>query len=158
VGMYAAFARLNYKPWFALAEFVDNSIQSFLRHREALAAAGHVGPLTIDVNIDDNEIVVTDRAGGIAWQDFPRAFSAAAPPDDPSGLSEFGLGMKAAACWFSRKWSVRTSALGEDVERSVSFDIPRISRDGQEKLPVEHRASRESDHFTVITMTDLRVR
>lgn len=158
VGMYSAFARLNYKPWFALAEFVDNSIQSFIRHRDTLVAAGHDGPLTIDVNIDDNEITVTDRAGGIAWGDFPRAFSPAAPPDDPSGLSEFGLGMKAAACWFSRKWSVRTSALGESVERSIQFDIPRISREGQETLPIEIRASRESDHFTVVTMTDLRVR
>ncbi len=31
-GMFAAFARLNYKPWFALAELVDNAVQSFLAH------------------------------------------------------------------------------------------------------------------------------
>lgn len=158
VGMYAAFARLNYKPWFALAEFVDNSIQSFLRHREALVASGHDGPLVIDVNIDDNEISVTDRAGGIAWSDFPRAFSPAAPPDDATGLSEFGLGMKAAACWFSKRWSVRTSALGEPLERTVTFDVPQISREGLETLPIESRTARDSDHFTVVTMTDLRVR
>jgi hypothetical protein len=157
VGMYAAFARLNYKPWFALAEFVDNSIQSFLQHRDALVAAGHDGPLVIDVNLDDNEISITDRAGGIAWRDFPRAFSPAAPPDDASGLSEFGLGMKAAACWFSRRWSVRTSALGEPAEYMVTFDIPAISRDGVENLPIETRTARESDHYTVVTMTDLRV-
>jgi hypothetical protein len=157
VGMYSAFARLNYKPWFALAEFVDNSIQSFLSRRSALVEAGHDGPLVIDINLDDNEITVTDRAGGIAWRDFPRAFSPAAPPDDPSGLSEFGLGMKAAACWFSRRWSVRTSALGEAVERTVAFDIPAISRDGLEELPIETRPARESDHYTVVTMRDLRV-
>jgi Histidine kinase-, DNA gyrase B-, and HSP90-like ATPase len=157
VGMYAAFARLNYKPWFALAEFVDNSIQSFLRLRTTLVAAGHDGPLVIDVNLDDNEISVTDRAGGIAWNDFPRAFSPAAPPDDASGLSEFGLGMKAAACWFARRWSVRTSALGEAIERTVTFDIPTISRDGLENLPIETRPARDSDHFTVVTMNDLRV-
>jgi hypothetical protein len=157
VGMYTAFARLNYKPWFALAEFVDNSIQSFLTHRAALVEAGHNGPLVIDISIDDNEIVITDRAGGIAWREFPRAFSPAAPPDDPSGLSEFGLGMKAAACWFARRWSVRTSALGEAVERSVMFDIPTISRDGLENLPIETRPARNTDHYTVVTMTDLRV-
>jgi len=158
VGMYAAFARLNYKPWFALAEFVDNAIQSFLHHRAVLAAAGHEGPLVIDVTIDEHEISITDRAGGIATADFPRAFSPAAPPDDATGLSEFGLGMKAAACWFARQWSVRTSALGESVERTVSFDIPRISREGVENLPIEVRESRASDHFTVVTMGDLRVR
>ena len=158
VGMYSAFARLNYKPWFALAEFVDNSIQSFLRKRDDLVALGHEGPLVIDINIDESEISVTDRAGGIAWADFPRAFSPAAPPDDTSGLSEFGLGMKAAACWFARRWSVRTSALCENVERTVVFDIPRISRESSETLPIESRSARESDHFTVVTMNDLRVR
>lgn len=158
VGMYAAFARLNYKPWFALAEFIDNSIQSFLTNKNRLAEAGHMGPLVIDVNIDDNEIVITDRAGGIAWADFPRAFSPASPPADATGLSEFGLGMKAAACWFARTWSVRTSALGEPTQRTVTFDIPAISRSGSETLPIETTTARESDHFTVITLSNLRVR
>jgi hypothetical protein len=157
VGMYTAFARLNYKPWFALAEFVDNSVQSFLTNRAALLEGGHDGPLVIDITLDDNEISITDRAGGIAWRDFPRAFSPAAPPDDPTGLSEFGLGMKAAACWFGRRWSVRTSALGEPVERTVTFDIPKIARDGLENLPIESRPARDSDHYTVVSMTDLRV-
>jgi Histidine kinase-, DNA gyrase B-, and HSP90-like ATPase len=158
VGMYAAFARLNYKPWFALAEFIDNSIQSFLSNQQRLAEAGHAGPLVIDVNIDDNEIAITDRAGGIAWADFPRAFSPATPPADASGLSEFGLGMKAAACWFAKKWTVRTSALGEPMQRTVTFDIPSIMRSGTEVLPIEATSARENDHFTVVTLTDLRVR
>ncbi len=157
VGMYSAFARLNYKPWFALAEFIDNSVQSFLQNRDQLVRAGHEGPLVIDVNLDDSELSVTDRAGGIAGKDFPRAFSPASPPDDATGLSEFGLGMKAAACWFSKKWSVRTSALGEGIERTVSFDVPKISKEGLENLPIDTRPSRESDHFTVVTMNDLRV-
>ncbi len=158
VGMYAAFARLNYKPWFALAEFIDNSIQSFLTNQARLADSGHTGPLVIDVNIDDHEISITDRAGGIAWADFPRAFSPASPPADATGLSEFGLGMKAAACWFARTWSVRTSALGEPIQRTVTFDIPAISRSGSETLPIETATARESDHFTVITLSNLRVR
>jgi len=157
VGMYSAFARLNYKPWFALAEFVDNSIQSFLHNRSKLEGDGHQGPLIIDINLDDSELCVTDRAGGIAWSEFPRAFSPAAPPEDATGLSEFGLGMKAAACWFSKRWDVRTSALGEGVERTVTFDVPKISREGLEHLPIESRPSREADHFTVVTMRDLRV-
>jgi hypothetical protein len=158
VGMYAAFARLNYKPWFAIAEFLDNSIQSFLTNRDRLRDGTTDEPLVIDVSIDHSEIRVTDRAGGIALNDFPRAFSPAAPPDDPSGLSEFGLGMKAAACWFARQWSVRTSAIGDPLERTVQFDIPRISKEGIEHIPIETRPARDSDHYTVISMTDLRFR
>ena len=29
MGVYRVFKHLKYKPWFAIAEFIDNSIQSF---------------------------------------------------------------------------------------------------------------------------------
>jgi hypothetical protein len=154
VGMYGAFARLNYKPWFAIAEFVDNSIQSYLSSVRQLSPE----PLLIDVRFDEDEIVITDRAGGIAEADFPRAFSPSQPPPDPVGLSEFGLGMKAAACWFAKQWSVRTSALGESLERTVEFDIPKIIQEGIESLPVTERPAGADDHYTVITLRNLRVR
>ena len=81
-GMYAAFARLNYKPWFALAELVDNAVQSHLANIDRLAAVSGVGPLVVDIVVEDDEISVTDRAAGIALRDFPRAFSPATPPPD----------------------------------------------------------------------------
>ena len=154
VGMYAAFARLNYKAWFAIAEFVDNSVQSFLTHRHHLGA----DPLIVEVHLDDEKIVVTDRAAGIAWADFPRAFSPSQPPPDPSGLSEFGLGMKAAACWFARRWSVRTTAVDDPVERVVHFDVDRVTRENIEHLPVETWPADAHAHYTVVTLGDLRVR
>lgn len=156
-GMFAAFARLNYKPWFALAELVDNAVQSFLSNRERLAAAGSTGPLIVDLQIEPDELSVTDRAAGIRFEDFPRAFSPAAPPSDATGLSEFGLGMKAAACWFAEEWSVRTSALGEGVERTVTFNVPQITSEGLNSLPIEAREARPDDHYTVIRMRKLRV-
>ncbi len=36
VGILSVLRHLNYKPWFAMAEFVDNSLQSFLEHRHTL--------------------------------------------------------------------------------------------------------------------------
>lgn len=154
VGMYSAFARLNYKPWYALAEFVDNAVQSYLA--SGLEAQG--GPLLIDVRLEEDEIVVTDRAAGISPQDFPRAFSPSTPPPDASGLSEFGLGMKAAACWFAREWSVRTSAINDPVERTIEFNIPQITKEGIESLPILERPAPAEQHYTVITMRNLRQR
>jgi hypothetical protein len=156
-GMFAAFARLNYKPWFALAELVDNAVQSFLANREKLTAAGSHGPLVIDIDLDDKELSVKDRAAGIRVEDFPRAFSPATPPSDATGLSEFGLGMKAAACWFANEWSVRTSAIGDDVEREIAFDVPKITTEGLDFLPIESRPSPREAHFTIVTMRKLRV-
>jgi hypothetical protein len=157
VGMYAAFARMRYEPWFALAEFVDNALQSHRANRARLAEAdGGFGPLRIEVRIDSDLIRVTDAAAGIAVADMPRAFAPAMPPPDRSGLSEFGIGMKAAACWFADRWTVRTCALGEGVERTLTFDVPRIVAESTEELLVEERRANTSDHYTVLELTRLR--
>ena len=77
-------------------------------------------------------------------------------PLDASGLSEFGMGMKSAAAWFAPKWSVRTSALGEGVERVVRFDIDRIVRDTIEELEVATRVVPSGQHYTEIVLDEVR--
>lgn len=156
VGMYAAFARLNYKPWYAIAEFVDNALQSFLASRARLAEAGTTR-LRVEVRLEPGLIRVSDNAAGIRLSEMDRAFAPALPPPDRTGLSEFGIGMKAAACWFANRWVVRTSAIGDAVEREVIFDVPEIVERGTEQLAVRQRPARAADHFTVIELTDLRV-
>lgn len=159
VRMYSAFARLNYRPWYALAEFVDNSLQSALSSKEALREAdGADYRLRVDIDINDDAIEIRDNAGGIALSEYDRAFLPAAPPEDSSGLSEFGLGMKAAASWFARHWSVRTTALGDPVERTITFDIPTIVATNCEELNPECREIPAGSHFTNVLLTNLQVR
>lgn len=159
VSIYSILSRLNYKPWFAIAEFVDNAIQSMLSNRERLnqtAVADHT--LVVDINIsnaDGGSIVIRDNAAGIAFADFPRAFRAAQIPPDTSGLSEFGMGMKTASCWFARRWKVRTSALGEDKCHIVSFDIDDIVRDQIEELDVFSAPEETDSHYTEVSLTEL---
>ena len=156
-GILAILSYLNYKPWFALAEFVDNSLQSYLTERRSLYPDGKFQPLTVRINLDRtaNRISIRDNAGGIAWQDFPRAFKAAELPPDRKGLSEFGLGMKTAACWFAHRWSVRTSVLGEPVERTVSVDVDEISRTDTEILTVVSMQTSSGAHFTELVLENL---
>lgn len=159
VSVLSVLSHLNYHPWFALAEFVDNSIQSFLSTQQRLRDAdGDAVKLRVTVEIDASHpgrITVRDDASGIAASDFPRAFRPAELPPDTSGLCEFGMGMKSAACWFAPRWSVRTSALGEPVERMVAFDIERIVRDSLDELAVQSSACAPEAHFTEIVLTDL---
>lgn len=150
---------LNYRPWFALAEFVDNALQSAHEHESELRALhGPDWQLRVTIDIDPaapGRIKIHDNAGGIGLADFPRAFRPAAAPPDASGLSEFGMGMKSAACWFARKWSVRTSALGEPVEHEVKFDVPVIVSEELESLDVLSEPAARTDHFTEITLDEL---
>jgi hypothetical protein len=156
--MYAAFVRLNYRAWFALAEFVDNSLQSAIANRSALARADG-GEYRLVVSIDTSEaaVEIRDNAAGIAIADYPRAFLPASPPPDTSGLSEFGLGMKAAASWFAKTWQVRSKALGESVERTITFDVPHIVRTNCERLEPVERPAPSSQHYTTLSLRDLQV-
>lgn len=158
VNVLTVLRHLNYKPWFALAEFVDNALQSFLLNRGEIAGYKSGPPkLRVELVIDPYErrMVIRDNAGGIRQADFPRAFRAAELPPDRTGLSEFGMGMKSAACWFAPRWSARTSALGESIERTIRFDIGSIVRDSLEELAVEERQVDARDHFTEIVLSDV---
>jgi histidine kinase/DNA gyrase B/HSP90-like ATPase len=159
VSILTVLPHLNYKPWFALAEFVDNALQSFLTSRADLEAKeGKAFVLQVDINLDPNRgaITIRDNAAGIAASEFPRAFRPAEIPPDATGLSEFGMGMKSAACWFAPRWSVRTKALGETEERTVNFDIAKIVKDSLEELDVARKPAPRDRHYTEILLHDVR--
>lgn len=159
VSVLSVLRHLNYKPWFALAEFVDNSLQSFLANRDALRALhGNDVKCSVSIRLETDELsrlTVRDNAAGISEADYPRAFRPAEVPPDRTGLSEFGMGMKSAACWFAPEWRVRSSALGEAFEHTVAFDIAAIVRESTEQLTAESGPARPNDHFTEVILENL---
>jgi hypothetical protein len=156
VTILSVLRHLNYKPWFALAEFVDNSLQSY-HSQIAKGEASAEEPLNVRISVSDahgGEISISDDAGGIAAQDFERAFRAAAIPPDRAGLSEFGMGMKSAACWFAPRWEVRTSVRGEPIVRTIRFDILRIVDGEINELEVREEPESADAHYTVVRLIE----
>jgi Histidine kinase-, DNA gyrase B-, and HSP90-like ATPase len=156
VSILSVLRHLNYRPWYAMAEFVDNSLQSFLDYREQLASV-ETNAVTVAIERDEDggRLIVRDDAAGIQAKDYPRAFRPAAIPPDRSGLAEFGMGLKSASCWFAPRWTVRTTALGEAIERTVTFDIDQIVRDDLEHLDVSTKPVAPQTHFTEIVLSEL---
>ncbi len=158
VGVYAMFRSFNYKPWLALGEFLDNSISSFQQHKkELLKANGSNFKLRIMVDYDPERdtLEIRDNAAGIDKLRFAGAFALAKPPDDLSYISRYGVGMKAAACWFARDWTLRTTALGEEVERTLDWSTSAITDGETANIKPTTRQVRESDHYTVLTLKNL---
>jgi len=158
VSILAVLRHLNYRPWYALAEFVDNAIQSFLSHREEITHTDGSNIFSVDITIDIADgglITVRDNAAGIYEHEYDRAFRPAEVPPDRNGLCEFGMGMKNAACWFANRWTVRTSALGESVERTIDFDISRIVNDRIEELAISSRQVPNNYHYTEVKLLGL---
>lgn len=154
VNILAVLRHLEYKPWYALAEYVDNAVQSFVTNR-ARMRPGTTLSVSIEIDRLDKIIVIKDNAGGIAESDFARAFRPAEPPPDARGLSQFGMGMKSASCWFAPVWDVRTSAIGEPVERRICFDINKIVEDRVDELDIQSIPCNTADHFTHITLRNV---
>lgn len=160
IGLYALFPSLRYSPWVALGEMVDNSIQSYLEHKEELFALhGPDYKLRIDINFSGGEnptIQLVDNAAGIFTKDIARAFTPAMPPADKSRISQYGIGMKSSACWYSNYFTVRTRALGETFVRTVIFDIPKIIKDEIYELEIEKEPTNNPKaHGTRIIMNKL---
>lgn len=154
-----SYRRLAYTPWHALAEFVDNSTQSYFDHKEELDRVfrerGEALEVSIVVSRDDGLIRVSDNAMGMSLDELQRGLRVGVPPENTSGRSRYGMGMKTAACWFGEEWSVRTKRLGDDTEHEVTVDVELVAR-GELELPYRSRGGRDpNEHYTILEIRRL---
>ena len=156
------FRYLTLTPWYALGEFVDNSLDSYLKNKDKLIAQhGPEFKLRIDILFEpaleakDSRILIEDNAAGISEKDSKRAFTPGVPPSDRSGISRFGIGMKSSALWYSRNFNITSSALGETVTRTVFFDVQDIVDNELETLPLEVKSKKKDVHGTRVMLLDL---
>lgn len=162
-GVYATYRRLSYKPWFAIAEFVDNSTQSYFEHRdellEAFRSSGESG-LRVEVSYDDEQRILTvhDNAYGMELEELTRALVLDSPPPNRSGRSEFGMGLKTAASWFGAVWRVETSQLGSSRRLAATIDVEELAERRSESVPFEVLPAEPEEHFTKLTISHVRHR
>ena len=120
------FSRLSYKAWYAIAEFVDNSTQSYLSNIDKFNNMENFDYLVVDIvyNQDENSLIVTDNAYGMEIDRFLDAITLDSKNTTQEGRNEFGMGLKTAASWFGEKWSVRSSRYESKNEYYAEIDIP----------------------------------
>lgn len=155
-GVLGVFSRLNYKPWYAVAEFVDNSTQSFYSHQGELAAKG-IKEVEVTINYDavNDILTVADTAFGMELSDFERAVKIDSPPDDKTGRNEFGMGLKTAASWFGNVWSVRSSQLGSEYEYYTEINIPELRKNNTNVVSIKRTLVDPDSHGTTIIICDI---
>ena len=155
-GVIGVFSRLNYKPWYAIAEFVDNSTQSFYSHQKELAEHG-INEVEISINYDDENDILTivDDAFGMEFSDFARAVKVDSPPENKSGRNEFGMGLKTAASWFGNIWSVRSTQLGSIYEYYTEINIPELRSSNVNSVSIKRTIVDPEKHGTEIIIRDV---
>lgn len=155
-GILGVFSRLNYKPWYAIGEFVDNSTASFFNHERTMIFY-KIKKITIKINYDsvNNKLTIIDDAYGMELIDFQRAIKLDSKPENTCGRNEFGMGLKTAASWFGNVWSVKSTQLGSKNMYYAKVDILKLREENLNSIDIVKSDIEPSEHGTVITIEDV---
>lgn len=152
------YADLDYDIWYALAEFVDNSVHSYMNNKEALNRIG-ISKCEVAISLSDNDgndsIIINDNAGGIHPDEFERLLSLGIKKEKSKHqLSEFGMGMKTAAIWLSNYIEIETKHYLLDKAHLIKIDLNNVETEDYIKID-EVKPSSNKVSYTKIKMKDL---
>lgn len=124
------FSRLSYKPWYAIAEFVDNSTQSYISHSDELSNLPDFEKLIVNIKYDaeTNTLTIIDNAYGMEIERFRDAILLDSRNESQFGRNEFGMGLKTAASWFGKVWKVTSTQYGSKNRYTSTVDIPKLDK------------------------------
>ena len=144
------------KLWYIFAEFIDNSLSSYLQNRTELESLhGKDFKLIIELRYnEDDEISISDNAAGIDEKNWKRALMPGDIPEDDSGGNEYGMGMKYSAVWLSNNWQLKSKSIHDNFQREVTFDYDKVINEELEELPYTENY-KVKEHGTKITLKRL---
>ena len=152
------YADLDYDEWYAIAEFVDNSLHSFLHNKSELKK---ISINACDVKIsnykedDVYELHIQDNSGGIHTQDFERVVSFGEEKEKcETQLSQFGMGMKTASIWLGKQIEIDTKHYLEDKSHKIVINFENLGKDNEVKI-TETRPSSNLKCYTKIKILNL---
>jgi hypothetical protein len=155
-----SYKRLSYTPWYALAEFVDNSTQAYKDNASFLTPLLEQNNELLTVRIshgqdtDGEYIRIWDNSFGMSKEALEKAVIIGKTPSTATWRSKYGLGLKTAACWFGNVWTIRTKTIGEDVVHCIEFDVDRVAG-GDMDLRYATEPASIDDHYTDIVIRNL---
>ena len=94
----------------------DNSTQSYFNNKVLLDEVYELEENSLEVRItynrnhkDGGSLKIWDNAMGMSYEELQHAMHIALPPDDTSGRSKYGMGLKTAATWIGNVWTMKTT-------------------------------------------------
>jgi hypothetical protein len=162
-GIVFSYKRLSYQPWYAFAEFVDNSTQAYFDNEGELKQQfikDGSASLKVTIFYDPKRKLITieDNSMGMNEDELQHALTLGLKPLNPKGRSKYGLGMKTAAFWFGDDWLIKTSKLGDDKAHTVKLSLQEIGTQFHDtSVQLNHVAEPElpERHYTRIEISNL---
>ena len=157
--VYATYKHIKYYPWTAIAEFVDNSTQSYFDYKRRLEETKYWKGLNVEIeystkNSKPDSLIIRDNAHGMCFEDFKRAIILDSRPKQ-ANRGEFGMGLKTAACWFGCNWSVESTELGSGIRYYAEVDVDSLQKYPRDEIEVTEDACNPKEHGTTIRIWNL---
>lgn len=153
-----SYKRLSYQPWYALAEFIDNSTQAYFNNKEILDEQFKKESEILEVKIiydkETETIRIVDNSIGMNLEELEYALHLGKPPKNSDGRSRYGLGLKTASCWLGNYWTILTKKLGDKKVYFTAIDVEKVSN-GDDNLDLKSYDKEPEMHFTVIEIKKL---
>lgn len=154
MGMYHLLRSQGYDQAYAIAEFIDNALQAHLTHNKSNASHQ---PLDVKLRFYSNDFIKADRRNSLVIEDSGPGIKKSRLSDSmkpakaspTKGLSEFGIGMKAAAVWFSDSWTLSTKPAGGTLHYDLTFDLPTLLETATDAVEVQERKTDEPAGTTI---------
>lgn len=151
---YNLFENFPYTMTRALCEFIDNALHAFLEHRDKM------NQQALDIQIKffskkENKVEITDNGAGIFKKDFQKSFELAKKKEAP-GMSEFGVGMKAAAFWFASRFTVTSTPYNSQVTYFTDFNLDELIDNETNRIVLRSQQAKKNSRGVSIELSKLR--
>ena len=89
------------------------------------------------------------------YETFKDALTIAKKPKYQGGRNEYGMGLKKAASWFGKNWSVDTKGYGQAYKHSSTIDIDDLLINKINEINVDSSPANYEEHYTKIKISKL---
>jgi hypothetical protein len=159
----SSYKRLAYQPWYALAEFVDNSTQAYFNNKPLLNPIfeSESTKLTVDILVGHDKhgdfLRIKDNSIGMSQAELKNAVYIGKLPPDTRGRSRYGLGLKTGASWFGDLWTIESKKLNDNIRHKITVNVPKVAS-GNVNLPHTKTHAPSGEHGTTIEIRQLHRR
>lgn len=160
-GIISMFQRQNFKLDRVFSEFIDNSLQSFLDHRDILVKLDDGVKCKVNIIWNKDEIIIEDNCFGMNEAEFGRSLKLKATNPNASRteqLSVYGMGLKYASVYLGNHYSICSTSYGSETRYFAEIDVPEFEKNNPKTVEAKLNSEYKYSHQTIITITKLRIK
>lgn len=145
--IYSTFKRYNYKPVSAIAEFLDNSTQSYINNKNRFGNISPVVYIIYDATPNNESLKIVDNCFGIDEINLQRVLKLNELPKDTKGRNEFGMGLKTSAFWFGDRLEILTKHIDSNKTVELILDLDDIKDGSHTVIPTYYDDGYYNDFY-----------